>query len=94
MKKLFFVWSNTVFHEPDVRPNGMKPICVLYNSHFHFNMAYCSETKTIYNDVIPESVTNGNCNIIPWTDVEYWCYMDSIIDVLKSMLNSEKENEK
>jgi len=84
MKKLFY--------KSCVRPNKMKPVCVLYADRFHFNMTYCSEMKTTYGDIIPESVTDGNCNIIPWENIKYWCYMDDIVIILKSELVIEKES--
>lgn len=79
-----------IFLKPDERPEKDRWICAYYHGEFYFDLLYEKERISSWNnEVIPERATGSDgCDLL-WKNIDYWCYMKDIKNILKTIMKQE-----
>ena len=78
-----------MFHKNDERPTENNWICVYYHGKFYFALLYQQEYTNMFNEVVPERAEGSEGCELLWKDIDYWCYMKDVKNILKTIMKQE-----
>lgn len=78
-----------IFFKSEKRPTEDEWICVYYHNTFYFALLYREEYTNIFNETMPErAIGDAGCELL-WEDIDYWCYLKDVENILKTIMKQE-----
>lgn len=78
-----------IFFKNEERPTKDRWICVRYRGAFFFGLLYQQEYTNMFNEVVPEQATGSEGCELLWKNIDYWCYMKDVENILKTIMKQE-----